>query len=110
MATTTVVAPSLKTTLTPPTTTRFGVSLRQRRGRRCASGTGNGAEPAGGKAIPALVADKPFLHRERALMPFVRAGTPLRSPSPPPVQSRTSPGGRKGGHGLCHRPYRADPP
>src|SRR2546427_7770445 len=81
----TIVKPSLKTVLTLPTATRFGVSRRHPRGPRSTPGTDTGADPAAGKARSALVAEIPFLHRKRTLMPFqgpslFRAALPPNNP------------------------------
>src|SRR5690348_7255835 len=67
---------SLRTDLTLPTAMRRGVRRRQRRGARSRPGTGSAVSPDGGKAIPALVADNPFLQRERTLMPLQGLGRP----------------------------------
>src|SRR5688572_2653702 len=85
---TTTVVPSLKTDLIVPTTIRRGVGRRQRPGTGTCSrpGTGSAVSPDGGKAIPALVADNPFLHRERTLMPLQGLDGPSSvCADPPPV-------------------------
>src|SRR5687767_3472017 len=57
---------------------RPGVRRRQRRGTGTGSrpGAGSAVSPDGGKAIPAFVADNPFLHRERTLILLQGLGRP----------------------------------
>src|SRR5256885_8721388 len=79
----TIVTPSLNTVRTPPSAIRFGERVRRR---------------AAGRATPAFVADNPFLHRERTLMPYVPGpGRPApRRPCLPNPQRPIPRVGRKG--------------
>src|SRR5688572_6734529 len=73
------VTPSLRTTRPPPSRIRLGVRRLQPLRAGPMPGTGSTLEPSEGMARSA-VADKPFLHRERTLMP--RRGRPTAAPTP----------------------------